>query len=573
MKMCFLAILFFSSSLVLVSQNMFYDSRTLSESNFLDEHIYVILAKYLSYEEIQNEENLTKAGLTELYNSNPFITTYLNQLKVSDAIEDSISSYLPIYESSTLESAPLLSTIGNLDVTNLADGFIKYAIQRTKEELYIAYFKDFQKQLQDPVLQTLFPAANGMLNTIHEDIYQYKLFLPSLINSFELDLKLMPSNVAQLIRQEGIINNIHDRELLIDALDMAQVLVKDISLSSALSIYSENNLNKLSQINFETSSLKDVQLAVNFRSLFGFSQIMAEAIRDPNNTSLFITPDVLQAMAVNEKWMNLFLGLLWQKTGDQMRIIIGESMEVLSLKSLIQKLQDSNAQQNYITALINALISTRIIKSIEHDLNEEKTKTEEFRDEHEITLQTYLHIQQSGKFMNQISSSILPEKLNHEFSSWSLPISVASNLVTDVKRKNYPQAIIHSMQLLDQVIDKLNLPEELLQIGTFIASMAQAQSSDQIAAIIEAYALPTGSYSIKRNSSFNMALNSFMGLSGGGDILTRTISADQDRAAWTAGLSAPIGLAFSWGTKNDQSFSLYTQAIRFRCCCCVSLWR
>lgn len=91
----------------------------------------------------------------------------------------------------------------------------------------------------------------------------------------------------------------------------------------------------------------------------------------------------------------------------------------------------------------------------------------------------------------------------------------------------------------------------LTKYGGFIAAMLSAESSDEVAAVIETYALPSGSARIKRESYFNISVNSYLGLYGGWDKAHR----------WSPGVSAPVGVALSWGTKKGGSFSIFPTLI------------
>ena len=98
----------------------------------------------------------------------------------------------------------------------------------------------------------------------------------------------------------------------------------------------------------------------------------------------------------------------------------------------------------------------------------------------------------------------------------------------------------------------------VLKYATFLASMAQAESSDDIADVIEAFALPSGSARIKRESGPTISLNAFVGPYGGYEFEQGSISDNG-----TFGLTAPVGVAFSWGKDFGifKSFSIYTTLI------------
>ena len=80
-----------------------------------------------------------------------------------------------------------------------------------------------------------------------------------------------------------------------------------------------------------------------------------------------------------------------------------------------------------------------------------------------------------------------------------------------------------------------------------MAAVANAKNSDQVTNAIEAVALPAGSSRIKRESRSNVSLNAYCGFYCG-----KNIAGD-----WSTGLTAPIGIAASWGIYKHTSFSLF----------------
>ncbi|MCU7494149.1 MAG: hypothetical protein HF314_07645 [Ignavibacteria bacterium] len=102
---------------------------------------------------------------------------------------------------------------------------------------------------------------------------------------------------------------------------------------------------------------------------------------------------------------------------------------------------------------------------------------------------------------------------------------------------------------------------DILKYGTFAATIVQANNSDQVEEAIEAFTLPAGSSSIKRESAFNAALNAYAGFHIGYEHirqLSETFNLN------SMGLAAPIGVSFGWGhnllgfsTEASWSTSLY----------------
>ncbi len=86
--------------------------------------------------------------------------------------------------------------------------------------------------------------------------------------------------------------------------------------------------------------------------------------------------------------------------------------------------------------------------------------------------------------------------------------------------------------------------------GTFMAGVASAKNSDEVKAVIESTVLPAGSSIIKTYSTFNFSINSYLGGFVGHEWIHQAQNAMlSNKFINTAGVAAPIGLSFSFGTK------------------------
>lgn len=108
--------------------------------------------------------------------------------------------------------------------------------------------------------------------------------------------------------------------------------------------------------------------------------------------------------------------------------------------------------------------------------------------------------------------------------------------------------------------EKLNITSDsrLMSLIHFVNDMAAAQNSDDVAKAIEAFALPAGSYAIKRSSRFNFSLNSYPGILPAWELSWQE---GNTRSAFTAGFTAPVGLGLSWGTRNKHANGLFIPII------------
>ena len=95
-----------------------------------------------------------------------------------------------------------VSSIGALDVTNFADGFAKFLVKRTKQELNMAFFTRFKEELSKAEyrdLQTVFPQTWRALQAIGDEVYNYQRYLQTLRESFEKDLANLLTHIPTVI--------------------------------------------------------------------------------------------------------------------------------------------------------------------------------------------------------------------------------------------------------------------------------------------------------------------------------------------------------------------------------------
>lgn len=125
------------------------------------------------------------------------------------------------------------------------------------------------------------------------------------------------------------------------------------------------------------------------------------------------------------------------------------------------------------------------------------------------------------------------------------------HLTHDKSELNRWQAILitDAAALAYQLPQTQNTPLDprVISLIHFVNDMALAQNSDDVEKAIEAFALPAGSYSIKRSSIFNVTLNSYPGLLFGEEL---TMINGNHANSNTFGFTAPVGLSVSFANVN-----------------------
>ncbi|SFA41467.1 hypothetical protein SAMN04488511_102328 [Pedobacter suwonensis] len=86
---------------------------------------------------------------------------------------------------------------------------------------------------------------------------------------------------------------------------------------------------------------------------------------------------------------------------------------------------------------------------------------------------------------------------------------------------------------------------------TFIAQLADVKSAADMEALMNAYALPIGSSSIKRQSTFNLSVNGYVGLTGGTE---KAYGSFVNQSKANIGLTAPIGISSTFASGRLTAF-------------------
>lgn len=99
---------------------------------------------------------------------------------------------------------------------------------------------------------------------------------------------------------------------------------------------------------------------------------------------------------------------------------------------------------------------------------------------------------------------------------------------------------------------------KVMALVNFVNDMASADDAVAVQKAIESFALPTGSYSIKRKAQFKISVNSYPGVIAGMELSWKSNATSK---AFSMGLTAPVGLSFTWGQDNQSSLGFFIPII------------
>lgn len=493
----------------------------------------------------------------------------------------------------------LLDNVGGLDVTNLALGATDFIIKRGKEELNIAFFKKFQDLISKPELrdlQTVFPATWRTLYLVGDDIYNYNRYLQTLQNAFKNDIAQLSANLPSIIDNHPLFFAAHPEleASLRSGLYFANSLRDGVHPGEVIDQYDASLLDNFDR----TITPAGVVANPNYRTSVELIQLLSFSLRNQTtetNTAYWVAPKMLQQLVANPVAAKYFLGLLYQYGKYRFRQLNFKTgsgtLNVLeSINDLADHEADIKAWFNYLSTLV---IKTQNLNAL--------VKTYERKGSDSLKIeQLYTYFQASVdilKYATRVTQlpGLRDPGLAQKFSVYFETADAAASLIVNANRAQYTAAVSDAVRIYDLVRNKYHdetvtllkdalavsgitadqkkvleaqlqremevrgLTKNFFRYGTFMATVADADSPKEVSDAIEAFALPAGSSRIKRESPFNVSLNAYAGLYAGYERISG-LKADKDVKINSYGVTVPIGVAIST-SRAHWSYSAFLSLV------------
>ncbi len=588
----FTLFLFLAFSTLASSQNIWLDAKKLNEYvEFnpnrmrleLDESVEIDTAEFLAVianycpDAIIEEGNKKRILLDSCFKGNPFISLHEYAQSLSKSLLP--ASFRPSTEGGTPGSKT--PTNGSLSggnfVTKLADGLAIFLVKRTKEELNAAFFEGLRKKMdEEPTYQILFPATFDLIYVIGTEIYNYNAYIESLRVSFQKDLKVLPMNLRQYSRdylfvkkpelQIAVEDLLGTSQMIYDAQEPLQIL--DFWAGAA----SIQDSIRWKDISNEKTRKAMRDMATSMRMLWLFTNSLSQ--RGANTE--WVTPEEVSREMRDISHVYLYLGLLWER-GKDLQFSNGTDFRE-ALGKLGTMTQTPIALRNALVSLVqNARDMERMFKELVAgaDLANIALNEEYLR----FATQVFDMLKQAKNLRQQI---ILPDWKVEDGKPTGQPKTDAQSAQTDtlehklltvlhqffdlefnIRQERYTLAVANLTRVLTELLNKddFKFKKEFLRHVNFMATMAEARTSEEMAEAIELFALPPGSSRMKKQSDWSISLNSYGGLAWGRENdFNNEVDAAIDNKTVLAP-SAPVGIDFNLGLKNAGSLSLYAQLI------------
>jgi len=435
-----------------------------------------------------------------------------------------------------------VSNIGGLDVTNFADGLARFMVKRAKEELSIVFFDQFNEELEKQKdLQKIFPSTYSILKTASSEIYNYQKFLPALREAFEFDLDEFLTNTYDWSvsgsEELTLLNELKKKVKLHNAIKLIFYTGRELDHGKHPGdILSE--VSNQSEIDFDT-------LDVNLRSYFRVADLFSQSLRSNTDDRYWISKHEVEQFK-DITFLRIYLGLLYQKCPDDLTFNIDGGSKKFS-QILADFAKDLNEVQSFSKQFAG------IAAQLDDGINKIASKGSEIKGS------DYVSISKNLLSMVQLvmtTPCIRTIKPNHAvLEQLEFYADHASFLIANIQLRAYSAAVFEAYAILDKALenyaDRTKVLQPLLKYGSFIASVATAETSEEVSEAIEAVALPAGSARIKREVAWNVSLNGYLGFFYGKENIP--LSDGTDNTAKALGVFAPVGIAASHSFRLGKS--------------------
>jgi hypothetical protein len=448
----------------------------------------------------------------------------------------------------------VVSGAGGLNVTNLADGFARFLVKRTKEELNAAFFSKFAELINDKRYrdaQLLFPQTYLTLKAIGSEAYNYEAYLNALRESFEVDLNGLLPNLGRVINDgshaEFFSQQPALKSLCLSAIYIGTQLQNKVHPGQIIADFPTDEI-------FAHKSLVDVKASVRM------FQLLSESLKSKDPSRYWIGGDSLRLLTNDRITLRIYLGLVYQHADT---IVVSGSEK--SVGQIMKKVYENAERAEGFLVAVKTYVSgfqqqaETVVASIKNLKAKNGTKLE-FTDFYAVYSSSLDLIEYTSTLYKVPGFEAY--KPSPKLEKKIAVARAGATIALDINLRNYSSAVINLYQLYSNAVDTTStsvIKPFILKYGSFMAAMAQAENSEEVAAAIEAVALPPGSARIKRQTPFNVSLNSYAGLFLGYEHVK---GVDNDGFKFNSyGVTAPIGVAISTGNNKRGSLSLFLSVV------------
>lgn len=354
----------------------------------------------------------------------------------------------------------VISSIGGLDVTNIADGFAKFIVKRTKEELSIAFFEKFKKELERyPDLKTVFPTSYNLLQSIDQQIYNYTNYINNLREAFRSDLQVLDENLPGIIENH---TNFFNKKTNFQ-LGLALRTGCYVTTSLKHDMHPGDVLDGYPLSFFDKSPPEDKAGLDMLKGSIESLQLLSESLKegDTSKHTYWVSADKIQQLVNDKDALKIYLGLFLQVAKikyDSVKFGNDKNLyTILNTDEAVKKIDEDynnyNAYKQYILSFGNKVAElNKMIKDYEKPASD-SLKVEQYAKFFKTSVQFIQYCVQVST-LPYIKDIDGVKDLSKNTEKYFNVAYETTNLTTAINRKRYPEAVNNLVIIYNTVVAK-----------------------------------------------------------------------------------------------------------------------
>ncbi|ACU60902.1 hypothetical protein [Chitinophaga pinensis] len=338
----------------------------------------------------------------------------------------------------------LMSAIGGIDVTKFATGLAEFMINRSKQELTIAFFdrfKEFGKK--NPEFGALFPITYNNLSNLLA--YQYPEMLPALRSGFFEDIKALTYHLDDLLA-------LPKYQALLKDLPEVAVVVRYIALMHDMESGAKGAATVLENIAAfpEWDQIKNSNKSAgckNFGAALTLANVFSGSLRakqtPEDTTSAWVTEKEVNAMLEDETRFKIYLALVLQDTRKK-DVVFFNGSDRMPFADMMNK-QSDNAIILYTQVKEFITLAKKVDVAFADFKRKESEKVKITNEDHSNYISVAIDVMDYSLGIAKLFDDRIP------VDSYTKIATSVNNLYKSIYTKQYSQAMSNAITVLEEI--------------------------------------------------------------------------------------------------------------------------
>ncbi len=494
--------------------------------------------------------NISKLNQEEKAQLN-YISNLKNEISVYEKAISDIDQISTSENQTKSLSSNLLSSFST--PTALIDGVSQFLVERTREELNIAFVDKLREVFKrNEEFIKLFPSVSNIV--LYNDPLNFSTWGQQLQIAAKSDIAELPLTFTNFIRNQAVYNNLPEKKK--ELLETSFIIMQSL-------IYQKNGFGPVDMLNILNSNFgydKDSRILPINKTITLLEAITESFYIEDSNS--FVSNDLILKLIKDDTHRKIFLTLFAYKYKYILDDISFNNTNLFKSilktnKSIEKELLGYSAQLSVAYNKVQPLIKKLAVETITDTLKAKLIKELNYY---------FLDLYDIGFKLNYIGMSATYLSDSGWYFKYRPVVKNIIELNNYILDKNYTAAMLSFNNMMipvlndiiktstdtmsDFILNNKRTIENLVYWGGFLTEFTSLKNeSGDFKALLKKYAEPVGSYRIKRNSRVSFTLNAYPGFFIGteSNYPLYNLYRYKKNYSFTTSITAPIGFSLNWG--------------------------